>query len=194
MYRIAGNFWWCKFSRDWLAFRRNFHILIFYGVVFGWGNGERLPCLQGYLGYCCQWGITMPAWRWQQSRSFRCSGSQRGGHRWPCSKEDIICLLYLPQGGSIVCQLTGSRHFSGDLVQGGLEIPCVLVFEGDAEQTASFASFITKGLTDEDKRPLGSGRASRGCKYRYNAISFTLCARIKILMSSKFRTVQFFVV
>ena len=61
--------------------------------------------------------------------------------------------------------------------------------------TASFASFIAEGLTDKDKRPLRSGRASRGCKYRYNDISFTLdlklfCAhraRIKILTPSKFR-------
>ena len=98
-------------------------------------------------------------------------------------KISSVCSLYLRQGGSIVCRVAGSRRFSGDLVQGGLEIPCVLVFEGDAKQTALFASFITKGLTDEDKRPLGSGRASRGCKYRYNAISFTLCARIKILTS-----------
>ena len=66
-------------------------------------------------------------------------------------------------------------------MQGGLEIPCVLIFEGDAVNlaylplgvaarvallTVSFASFIAEGLMDEDKHPLGSGRASRCCKYR----------------------------
>ena len=43
-----------------------------YGVIFGWGNGKRLG-IQEYLGYCCRWGIAMPAWRWQQSQTFRCS-------------------------------------------------------------------------------------------------------------------------
>ena len=61
----------------------------------------RLPCLQGYLGYCCWWGIAMPAWRWQQSRPFRCSGGQRGGNRWPRSEEDIISLLSLSTPGRL---------------------------------------------------------------------------------------------
>ena len=33
--------------------------------------------------------------------------------------------------GSIHCEVTGSRCYSKDLPQGGLEIPCILVFEGD---------------------------------------------------------------
>ena len=61
----------------------------------------RLPCLQGYLDYCCRWGINMPAWRWQQSRLFRCSGGQRGGNRWPRSEEDIISLLSLSTPGRL---------------------------------------------------------------------------------------------
>ena len=32
--------------------------------------------------------------------------------------------------------VSGSRCYSEDLVQGGLEIPCVLIFEGDAKCTA----------------------------------------------------------
>lgn len=29
------------------------------------------------------------------------------------------------------CKITGAKRYSGDLLQGGLEIPCVLLFEGD---------------------------------------------------------------
>ena len=46
----------------------------------------------------CWWGISMPVWRWQQSRSFRCSSGQRGGHGWASSKEDI-CLRSLSMPG-----------------------------------------------------------------------------------------------
>ena len=41
-----------------------------------------------------------------------------------------VCRSFLRIGGSIVVQVTGSRRFSADLVQGGLEIPCVLTFIG----------------------------------------------------------------
>ena len=37
--------------------------------------------------------------------------------------------LFLHQGGQIVCCVTGSRHYSHDLLQGGVEIPCILVFD-----------------------------------------------------------------
>ena len=33
-------------------------------------------------------------------------------------------------GGAISCRVSGSRCYSRDLDQGGLEIPCVLVFQG----------------------------------------------------------------
>jgi hypothetical protein len=33
-------------------------------------------------------------------------------------------------GSSIQCQVTGSRQYSSDLPQGGLEIPCTLTFSG----------------------------------------------------------------
>ena len=37
-----------------------------------------------------------------------------------------VCRSFLRRGGSIVSQVTGSRRFSADLTQGGLEIPRVL--------------------------------------------------------------------
>ena len=48
----------------------------------------------------------------------------------------LSCLysLFLRRGGNICCEVTGLRHYSSDLPQGGLEIPCNLVFEGKVEK------------------------------------------------------------
>ena len=43
-------------------------------------------------------------------------------------KVSRVCSLLLRRGGIIQCIVTGPRRFSGDLPQGGLEIPCVLSF------------------------------------------------------------------
>ena len=40
-----------------------------------------------------------------------------------------ICLLFLRRGGVITCTETGGRRYSRDLPQGGLEIPCFLLFK-----------------------------------------------------------------
>ena len=39
-------------------------------------------------------------------------------------KISAVCRLFLLRGGSINCKVTGSRKFSSDLPQGGLEPPC----------------------------------------------------------------------
>ena len=48
-------------------------------------------------------------------------------------KISTVCSLFLRRGGSILCRVTGSRRFSRDLPQGGVEIPCMLVFQGDSK-------------------------------------------------------------
>lgn len=40
------------------------------------------------------------------------------------------CSLFLLNGGSISCTITGSRRYSRDLVQGGMEVPCKFKFTG----------------------------------------------------------------
>lgn len=57
-------------------------------------------------------------------------------------KISSVCSLYLRRGGSIVCRVTGPRRYSEDLVQGGLEIPCVLIFEGGAKHTAKAKKLV----------------------------------------------------
>jgi hypothetical protein len=41
------------------------------------------------------------------------------------------CSLFLQRSGTIICRITGSRRYSVDLPQGGLELPCVYTFSGD---------------------------------------------------------------
>ena len=41
------------------------------------------------------------------------------------------CNMFIRSGGSITCIVTGSRHYSVDLPQGGLEVPCWLQFKGN---------------------------------------------------------------
>jgi hypothetical protein len=45
-------------------------------------------------------------------------------------KVSRVCAVLLKRGGSIRCTVTGRRRYSADLPQGGLEIPCFVVFEG----------------------------------------------------------------
>lgn len=47
-----------------------------------------------------------------------------------------ISSLFLRRGGAIICQVTGTRRYSTDLVQGGLEIPCILVFKSNNKKEA----------------------------------------------------------
>ena len=61
-------------------------------------------------------------------------------------KISSICSLYLRQDGLIVCCVTGTRRFSVDLAQGGLEISCVLIFQGDAKHTAKAKKLVESVL------------------------------------------------
>ena len=44
-------------------------------------------------------------------------------------KVSRVCSLFLRRGGHIRCTVTGRRSYSADLPQGGLEIPCILLFD-----------------------------------------------------------------
>ena len=44
-----------------------------------------------------------------------------------------VCSLFLKRGGTISCTVTGTRRYSTDLSQGGLEIPCNVTFKGTRE-------------------------------------------------------------
>ncbi len=42
------------------------------------------------------------------------------------------CSTFLRRNGTITCRVVGGRRYSSDLHQGGLEIPCILTFTGNA--------------------------------------------------------------
>ena len=39
-----------------------------------------------------------------------------------------LCSLFIRRGGAIKCSVDGNRRYSADLPQGGMEVPCKLVF------------------------------------------------------------------
>ena len=49
-------------------------------------------------------------------------------------------------GGAIYCTVTGTRHYSHDLVQGGQKIPFILHFEGNQLYTAKAEKLIKAAL------------------------------------------------
>ena len=61
-------------------------------------------------------------------------------------KQSAICSLFLRRYGTISCQVSGSRRYSSDLPQGGLEIPCQLIFSGDEKIVQK-----AKDLLDKEK-------------------------------------------
>ena len=44
------------------------------------------------------------------------------------------CRSFLRRNGSIICQVTGHRRHSADLIQGGLEIPCQMTFRAPKKE------------------------------------------------------------
>ena len=84
-------------------------------------------------------------------------------------KMSSVCSLFLRHGGVIHCTVTGTRCYSQDLVQGGLQIPCILHFEGNQLDTVKAEKLIKAALRivktdcdDQEKRNLdvSSGKPS----------------------------------
>ena len=64
-------------------------------------------------------------------------------------KMSAICSLFLRKGGSIFCQVSGSRRYSHDLPQGGLEILCLLRFQGTAKDVQKLEKLATLALSSK---------------------------------------------
>ena len=45
-----------------------------------------------------------------------------------------VCSLFLRRGGSITCTVTATKRYSADLPQGGLEVPCSLLFKAQSKE------------------------------------------------------------
>ena len=61
-------------------------------------------------------------------------------------KIPLICLLFLRKNSTILCKVTGNRRYSGDLPQGGLEIPCMLKFQGSTKDVDKAKMLIESAM------------------------------------------------
>ena len=59
-------------------------------------------------------------------------------------KVSRVCSLFLRRGGVISCTVTGGRRYSGDLAQGGLEIPCFLLFKHKPKELQKLKKLLCK--------------------------------------------------
>ena len=53
-----------------------------------------------------------------------------------------MCSMFIQEGGEILCTVIGNRRYSSDLVQGGLEIPCTLLFRGEEKYIQKLKKLI----------------------------------------------------
>ena len=55
-----------------------------------------------------------------------------------------ICTLFIRRGGTISCLVNGRRKYSADLPQGGMEIPCLLLFKGESKEIKKLVKLLSK--------------------------------------------------
>ena len=78
-----------------------------------------------------------------------------------------VCSLFLRRGGLIWCTVSGSRRYSSDLEQGGLEIPCTITFDiGSNDSLEKKAEKLVKSaLTTSSAKPnstIAEGNSDNG--------------------------------
>ena len=102
---------------------------------------ERSCCVRGYHVYKAIWtasvGEPLICERVPENASDRYAVAVKKegtiiGHL--PRKVSRVCSLFLRRGGAIECTVTGCRRYSADLPQGGLEVPCSLLFKGSPEE------------------------------------------------------------
>ena len=102
---------------------------------------EKDSCIRGYHVYKSTWiammGEMLACERDPRNQHDRYTVSVKKGNttvgHLP-KKISKLCSLFIRRGGSIQCLVNGSRRYSSDLPQGGLEIPCKLIFKGNTTE------------------------------------------------------------
>ena len=61
-------------------------------------------------------------------------------------KISCVSSCYIRRGGSILCRVIGTRRYSEDLPQGGMEIPCS--FQGETKHTAKAKMLVESCLVE----------------------------------------------
>ena len=70
------------------------------------------------------------------------------------------CSAFLRRGGVISCEITGARQYSADLSQGGMEVPCKLIFTAPSKEINKLHKLLhcadfkeTNSLTNNLSKP-----------------------------------------
>ena len=66
----------------------------------------------------------------------------------------LICSSFLRRGGTITCWITGTRHYSADLPQGGLEI---LIFRGKKSDLNKIEKLMKAAVKNDKPDTKSSG-------------------------------------
>ena len=90
-------------------------------------------------------------------------------------KLSAVCAMFLQQGGTILCQVTGNRQYSRDLPQGGLKIPCILTFRGEEKDVAKAQALVQKTATFTVQPESNSATPTLNC-----SVKNPPCKRLKV--------------
>ena len=74
-------------------------------------------------------------------------------------KISSLCSIFLRQGDTILCEVNRHRCYSSDLLQEGLEVPCILTFVAAEEKEKAKTLRIFELV-------LGTYEAKRKCRIR----------------------------
>ena len=101
---------------------------------------------------CCWRSTALPSRGRQCPQSIRCRHYSERCYCWPRAISAVYN-LFLRRNSTLRCQVTGTRHYSVDLPQGGLEIPCRLIFSGHASLIAKVQKLLQEAITSGMLKP-----------------------------------------
>ena len=79
-------------------------------------------------------------------------------------KISAACSLFLDkEDTTITCTITGKRCYSSDLPQGGLEVPCVLYFQGRIKDIGKIVKLLCPDLPPNKKRKIDMSDPEAKC-------------------------------
>ena len=79
------------------------------------------------------------------------------------------CHFFIRRNGSIVCQVTGHRRHSGDLVQGGLEIPCTYTFIGSSKEVNKVRKLLSNSSLSSAEPPFKKKMSNQKALTQYGS-------------------------
>lgn len=114
---------------------RGYHV---YKDVWNAAQGEVLPCRSDTANLHDPFAVSVV------------QNGQTVGH--VPRRISAACSMFLRRNGTINCHVTGTRQYSTDLPQGGLEIPCELVFTGAQNDICKLERIFDAAASLRDKK------------------------------------------